>query len=134
MSKGIRVLGPITLVMALTACIHKQVNLIEDGMVVLSQSAPPGVRLSTSVFNEDGKLVVLGQIDRGPLNFAMIPGHVDVTITDDKGQELSSVKARIKKLPTWRHGPSSVEFEAEFPGVPPAGSVVKVDYQTEQHD
>ncbi len=119
--------------LTITGCIHTRVNMLEGRSVMLRQSAPPGLKISTSIYSDDGNLVILGRIKRGPLDLTMIPGHVDIVITDDKGEELSTIKATFRKIPTWRHGPSPVAFKAEFPGVPPAGSVVEVTYHTEQH-
>ena len=123
----------VTTLLIVTGCVGKRIDLVESKSITLDQRSPANLKMNTSVYNDDGNLVILGRIDRGSLNRQLIPGHVDVLITDSNGAELSIIQARFRKLPTWRHGPNPVAFRVELPGTPPLGSKVLVKYDTEVH-
>ena len=129
--KNIILLGFI--VATLSSCITNRVNLLKANEVVLNEVVPPELKISTSVYNDDGNLVILGRVSRGSLDIRRIPGHVDVEIFSPAKEELASIKASFRALPTWRHGPSPVAFRVELPGTPPVGSIVNVIYHREQH-
>lgn len=126
--------APVMSLLILSGCIHNRVNLKESEAIVLKVNAPQDLNLSTDVFGDDGNLVVIGRVSRGALDVRKIPGHIDIVISNSSGDVLSTVKARFRDLPTWRHGPSPVAFRTEFPGLPPENSVVEVTYHTERHD
>lgn len=126
--------APVLSFLFLSGCIHNRVNLEESKAIVLKVNAPKEINLTTDVFGDDGNLVVLGRVNRGALDLRKIPGHIDIVISNASGEVVSTVKARFRDLPAWRHGPSPVAFRAEFPGLPPENSVVEVTYHRERHD
>lgn len=126
--------APAVSLLFLSGCIHNRVNLEDSEAIVLKVNGPKEINLTTDVFGDDGNLVVIGRVSRGALDLRKIPGHIDIVISNSSGDVLSTVKARFRDLPTWRHGPSPVAFRAEFPGLPPEHSVVEVTYHTERHD
>ncbi len=128
-----RLLVAVTTILIVTGCVGKRIDLVESESITLDQRSPANLKMSTSVYNDDGNLVILGRISRDSLNQQLIPGHIDVLITDSNGAELSIIQARFRKLPTWRHGPNPVAFRVELPGTPPHGSKVIVKYDTEVH-
>lgn len=115
-------------------CVQHRVDLKATEAIELKVTAPKDLNLRTSVFGDDGNLVVLGRVSRGALDRRQIPGHIDVVISSPQGEVVSTLKATFRDLPTWRHGPSPVAFRAEFPGLPPEGSLVQVTYHTESHE
>lgn len=117
----------------LSSCITNRVNLLKTNEIVLNEVVPPELKVSTSVYNDDGNLVILGRLSRGSLDIRRIPGHVDVDIVSPTKEELANIKASFRSLPTWRHGPSPVAFRVELPGSPPIGSTINVIYHREQH-
>lgn len=123
----------VTTLLIVTGCVGKRIDLVESKSITLDQRSPANLKMNTSVYNDDGNLVILGRIDRGSLDQQRILGHIDILIIDSQGDELSSIQARFQKLPTWRHGPNPVAFRAELPGTPPAGARIIVKYDTETH-
>jgi len=124
----------ITFALSTSGCIANRVNLLETKAIQLNEVVPPELKIRTSVFEDDGNLVILGQLARGPLDVRHIPGHVDVAVLTAGGEELASINAQFRSLRTWRHGPNPVAFKAELPGVPPLGSTVQVKYHVSQHE
>lgn len=115
-------------------CVGHRVDVLKEGVIQLHESIPPGLSVNTDVFADEGNLVVIGRMSRGPLDLRPIFGHIDITVTTPTGDEIATVKASFRKLPTWRHGPHPMAFRAEFPGVPPPNSLVEVTYHAERHD
>jgi hypothetical protein len=117
----------------IAGCTGKRVDLVESKAITLVQRSPENLAMSTSIFNDDGNLVILGSVSRGPLSKQLIPGHVDILITDSNGEELSSIQAHFRKLPSRRHGANPVAFRAELPGTPPLGSQIVIKYDIVDH-
>lgn len=114
-------------------CAIKNRTPIEQHSIQLKASAPTGLHMTSSAYLDDGNLVVLGRLERGPLDRTRIPGHIDIRVLAPDGSELSTVMARFRALPSWRRGPNPVAFSAEFPGKPPAGSLIEVTYDGAAH-
>lgn len=124
----------IGLALSTSSCITNRVDLLETNGITLSEDVPPELKISTSIYQDDGNLVVLGRLSRGSLDLRRIPGHIDIQVLTATGEEVADVKAQFRSLPTWRHGPSPVAFRFELPGVPPLGSRVLVKYHVSQHE
>lgn len=121
------------IVLATSSCMSNRVNLLETKALVLREVAPTELKISTSVYEDDGNLVILGRLRRNTLNVRSIPGHVDIEVLTAQGEELATIKAQFSSLPSWRRGPNPVAFRAELPGVPPLGSTVQVKYDVNKH-
>lgn len=117
-----------------SGCVGHRINLLEGGSIRLHEKVPADLSVQTDVFSDDGNLVVVGRMSRGPLDLTPIFGHIDIVVVSSSGEELSSVKADFRKLPTWRRGPHPLAFKAEFPGVPPEHSVIEITYHKEKHN
>ena len=123
----------ISLVLVTSGCTANRIDLIETKAIVLNEVVPPELKINTSVYEDDGNLVILGRLSRGSLDIRQIPGHIDIEVLSADKVELANIKATFRSLPTWRHGPNPVAFKAELPGVPPVGATVQVKYHVSQH-
>ena len=123
----------VSLILVTSGCITNRIDLLETKAIALQEIVPPELKVSTSVYEDDGNLVILGRLSRGPLDRRLIPGHVDIEVLTVNGEELANIKAQFRSLRTWRHGPNPVVFKAELPGVPPVGSTVQVKYHVNKH-
>lgn len=123
----------VAIALSASSCINNRVNLLETKSITLREVVPPELKIGTSVYEDDGNLVILGRLSRDPLNIRNIPGHIDIEVLTNQGEELANIKAQFHSLPTWRHGPNPVAFRAELPGVPPLGSIVQVKYHVKKH-
>lgn len=127
------IIASIGFVFTLVGCSLSHVDLIRSDDLKLVEELPEALRIKTSVYEDDGNLVVLGAAKAGPLDTSRIPGHVDLAVLSLEGEELATVKANFRSLPSWRHGPKPVAFRVELPGLPPKGSTVKVVYHLAPH-
>jgi hypothetical protein len=123
----------IGLALAASSCIENRVDLLRTKTITLNEVVPPEIKISTSIYEDKGNLVVLGRLGRGSLDSRNIPGHIDIVVLTTEGEELAVIKAQFRSLPTWRHGPNPVAFRVELPGIPPLGSTVQVKYHVSQH-
>ena len=121
------------IVLATSSCMSNRVNLLETKAIVLNEVVPTELKISTSVYEDDGNLVILGRLDRNALDIRSIPGHVDIEVLTAQGEQLATIKAQFHSLRSWRRGPSPVAFRAELPGIPPLGSTVQVKYHVNKH-
>ena len=129
MKKTVVILGLIVL----SGCVSNRVNLLDERAVTLKESVPDELHMNTSVYEDDGNLVVLGRLHRGSLDRRRIPGHIDIDILSSTGEEFANIKASFTSLRSWRRGSNPVAFRAELPGIPPVGSTVHVRYHAVQH-
>lgn len=123
----------VSLILATSGCITNRIDLLETKAISLNEVVPLELKITTSVYEDDGNLVILGRLSRGSLDLRFIPGHVDIELLTVNGEELANIKAQFRSVRTWRHGPNPVVFKAELPGVPPVGSTVKVKYHVSKH-
>lgn len=130
MKKILLILG---IALTLSSCITNRVNLMDRKAITLQEIVPPELKIDTSVYEDDGNLIILGRLRRGSLDKRRIPGHIDIEVLAPSNEELANIKATFRSLPTWRHGPTPVAFRVEMPGVPPMGSTVQVKYHLNQH-
>ena len=123
-----KLLLTIPIALVLSSCMNHRVNLLETNAVILQEVVPPELNINTSVYEDDGNLVVSGRLSRSSLDLRQIPGHIDIEVLSPTGEELASVKATFRSLRTWRRGPNLVAYKAELPGTPPYGSKIKIAY------
>lgn len=117
----------------IAGCTSTRRDLQLAGEIVLIEHRPDSLAIHTSVYEEDGGLVVVGGLSRGSLDRQRIPGHVDIRILTPDRQELYSLIANFRYMPGPRRQSKNVSFSATFPEVPPKGSILEVSYDTKQH-
>ena len=122
-----------TLALALASCGVHRIDLAESNIVKLEQVGSEGLDIDTSIFENDGDLVISGRMKRGPLDQRPIPGHIDIAIVAPSGEVLASIQVNLEKLRGRRHGSDLILFRTEISGVPPQNSVVRVNYHPDRH-
>lgn len=112
-------------------CLMDRVDLVKSGTVRIERAIPKSLSMSAPrVWQDDGEMIVYGQVRRSPSASGIIRGHIDVTVIDRDGKVLQTASRRHfpGDVPTRRwHGSS---FTVKFAGVPPPGSTVRVVYHS----
>jgi hypothetical protein len=110
------------------------VDLIETQQVIPETVASKLVRLvKPSIWTEDGNMVVYGIVHRQTQMNAPLEGHVDVWILSPDGKQSVHLLATPTTLRIPQKGPRSSSFRARYNGIPPAGSIVRVEYRNRSH-
>lgn len=118
----------------LSGCSMQRIDLEKVGHLRVKEVSPEDLKLFTSVYELEKALVVTGQLSRGALSQQQIPGHIDIRVLRESGEEIYSVKANLRRLPMARRRANPTAFSVTFPEVPPKGSLVEVSYDRRAHD
>lgn len=131
----------------LEGCSTHRTDLIASGRLVAEPQIDRALRTPPEVHDDEGDLVVSGQLERGLP--ADLRGHIDVTVVAPDGTTVydAQVDYRADAASSYgtpgprsgsfqgartRHGSYAV-YSVRFPGLPPDGSVVKVRHEPKPH-
>ena len=123
----------VILIMLTTSCSMMKNDLEKAGGIVLKNYHPESLSLDTNVYSTEDGMMVVGRLARATISPVRIPGHIDIKVSDPSGEEIYSLTANFRKLPSRRHGANPLAFSATFPELPPSGSIVEVRYDVEPH-
>lgn len=125
-------------------CAGSRTDLVSTGVVSLETAVNRPLSHDPVVERADGDLVVRGKLDDDE---AVAGGHLDITVTSPDGAVVHDVvvnygrassshttqlgpRGASRRVPT---GPKHAEYAVRFPGLPPAGSVVRVRVDSAPH-
>lgn len=128
----------------LGGCAASRSDLVSSGDVTIESSATRPLAHTPTVENADGDLLVSGQLDEEE---ALAGGHLDITVTTpdgvvvhdaivNYGRASSSHTTQLGPRGASRRvqaGPKHANFSVRFPGLPPAGSKVRVRLEPGAH-
>ncbi len=117
----------------LIGCSTQRIDLERSGYLRVKESSPSNTWLLTSVYEVDESLVVTGTISQGTLSNLHLPGHIDIRVVNEVGEEIYLVKASLHRVPVARRRVHPMAFSVTFPAMPPKGSMVEVVYDRETH-
>lgn len=125
-------------------CAASRTDLVSTGEVSLETAVTRPLSHAPIVERADGDLVVRGKLDD---NEAVAGGHLDISVTSpdgivvhdavvNYGRATSSHSTQLGSRGASRRvqaGPKHAEYSVRFPGLPPAGSVVRVRVDAAAH-
>lgn len=133
----------LVLVSALSGCATNRTDLVKSGYLSLQPTLTSSLAHPPEVYEQDGELVVNGQLDSSEVSKG---GHVDVQVVGPDGAVLYDAAVNYRKpqaqIPSGPRGQyrgprspseSHATYSVRFPGLPPAGSVVRVQYDPQPH-
>lgn len=132
----LRILGSVVALMLLAGCFAGRTDLIDAGQLQI-EPAPSGMAAipAPAVWDDHGKLSVIGWINfKGPSHH-YDPGHVHVVVRSPSGEELARKQVRLSESDTGSRFTRQHRgtYSAEFPQLPPAGSKVQVWHCHDKH-
>lgn len=138
-----RLLSSLFVLSILSGCAADRTDLVRSGYLSLQPTLTASLAHPPEVYEQDGALVVKGQLDSSEINKG---GHVDVQVIGPDGAIVYDASVNYRKpqaqTPTGPRGQyrgprspseSHATYAVRFPGLPPAGSVVRVKYDPQQH-
>jgi hypothetical protein len=130
------------LVAACTGCASQHKDLVQTSYVSLEPTLTASLAHPPEVYETDGELVVEGRLDSGEVAKG---GHIDVWVKGPDGTTVYEAAVNFRKPPaqTQTGGPRGgyrgprtnphATYSARFPGLPPQGSVVHVNLDSQPH-
>lgn len=139
-----RPLIPILVILSLlSGCASNRTDLVKTGYLSLQPTLTASLAHPPEVHEQDGGLVVNGRLDSSEVSKG---GHVDVQVVGPDGAVVYDASVNYRKqqaqMATGPRGQrrgsrsssdSPATYSVRFPGMPPAGSVVRVKYDPQPH-
>ena len=127
----------------LAGCASNRTDLVKTGYLSLQPTLTASLAHPPEVYEQDGGLVVNGRLDSAE---ATKGGHVDVQVVGPDGTVVFDASVNYRRpSATTPSGPrgtargprspadSHATYSVRFPGLPPSGSVVHVQYDAQPH-
>lgn len=116
-----------------SGCLAGRKDLARSGEVTVATESSKSIEVLTpSVYEENGQLVVSGQVRRSPIVSSAIAGHVHIEQLSADGQVVRD--ARQKLGMTSRRGRTAVAaYTARLPWTLTQGSTIRVSLSGDQH-
>lgn len=127
----------------LGGCASDRTDLVKSGYLSLQPTLTASLAHTPEAYERDGALVVEGQLDSSETTKG---GHVDVQVVGPDGTVVYDASVNYRKpaamTPTGPRGSysgprsradSHATYSVRFPGLPPAGSVVRVKFDPQPH-
>lgn len=119
---------------ALSSDAEGRVNLIDTGAVSIERETTRGAFFhGVFAYEDEGRLVVTGNVKRPKTTPGLVGGHVDVTVIDSAGEVLDKVSTQYSPKVLSRESRRGSKFSASFAAIPPKGSRVKVSIHSGKH-
>lgn len=116
-------------------CLANRIDLVERGIVTVERKQDRHLQFPwVGVYMEKDEVVVSGSIRRLPLWRVPVRGLVAVQLLGPTGEILEEVEASYspRSIPT--KGTRSSRFSLQLNTIPPAGSIVRVQYRARPRD
>lgn len=127
----------------LGGCASNRTDLVKSGYLSLQPTLTASLAHAPEAYERDGALVVEGQLDSSETTKG---GHVDVQVFAPDGTVVYDASVNYRKPAAMTStgprgsypGPRSradnhATYLVRFPGLPPAGSVVRVKFDPQPH-
>ena len=127
----------------LAGCESNRTDLVKTGYLSLQPTLTASLAHPPEVYEQDGGLVVNGRLDSAETTRG---GHVDVQVVGPDGKVVYDASVSYRRpSATTSSGPrgtargprspadSHATYSVRFPGLPPTGSVVRVQYDAQPH-
>jgi hypothetical protein len=129
----------------LGGCATPRSDLVSTGDITIESASTQPLAHTPPVESADGDLLVSGQLDEEE---AVAGGHLDITVTTSDGVVVHDAIVNYGRASTSHStqlgprgasrrvqaGPKHAKFSVRFPGLPPAGSKVRVRLEQGAHE
>lgn len=142
--RSISITVAIALTVPLLGCAANRTNLVRAGYVTLAPQLTKPLSHAPSVYDEEGSLVIDGELDD---NAGMQAGHIDVKVVAPDGVVVYDAQVNYRRhvskttpAPGRRarlyrqRARDHYHYAVRFPGLPPEGSVVHVVFDPRPHE
>ena len=116
----------------LAGCTGGGKNLVRDGVVEI-ETVPSRQAAITSlrVAQNGPNMMLRGRVQRRPIGWGRIPGHIDVELVGPDGSVLEKTRAGYRQRSIKSR---YAEFHGRLDTTPPAGSTIRVIHDLRSHD
>ncbi len=134
---SVAILGLVMITINFMGCAANQIDLVDTGALNLEKQREGKVYIAwTSVYKQDGGLVISGVLRRHDHVGNAIKTHVDVTVLSPDGRVIDTARSNEVYVPrriTGR-GQSFKRFTVHLPNLPPRGSLIRMTSHSGPHN